>query len=147
MSAEFYVDEGGAEWENSVPVATVDDIAALQDQINALYDYQTNEVVIYDDPNQWEDDELQELAIQDLGDRVSILEEMVDKVPDPTPTPALVQNVKVLNQVKSGELTLDDIHADLEVLNDNVYISAILNFSVVLAVLGFLIGKELWKPW
>lgn len=147
MSAEFYVDEGGAEWQNAVPVATVDDIAALQDQINALYDYQSNEVVIYDDPNQWEQDEVQELAIQDLGDRVAILEQMVDKVPDPTPTPELVQNVKVLNQVKSGELTLDDIHDDMEVLNDNVYIAAILNFAAILALLGYLLGKDLWKPW
>lgn len=150
MNAEFYVDESGSEWENAVPVATVDDIAALQDQINALYDYQNNEVTVYEDPNEWQQDEVQDLAIKDLGDRISVLEAAGNETPDPTPTPSPtpdVWNVKVTNQVKSGELTLDDIHADLEVLNDNVYIFAILNFAVVLAVLGFLIGKELWKPW
>lgn len=147
MSAEFYVDEDGSEWENAVPVATVDDIAALQDQINVLYDYQNNEVTLYEDPNQWQQDELQDLAIEDLGKRVTLLETVVNEVPDPTPSPAIVQDVKVVNQVKSGELTLDDIHADLEVLNDNLYISAIIIFAAALALLGFLIGKELWKPW
>lgn len=147
MNADFYVDENSSAWENAAPVATVDDIAALQDQINVLYDYQNNEVALYEDPNQWQQDELQDLAIEDLGERVTILETMVSEVPDPTSTPALVQDVKVVNQVKSGELTLDDIHADLEVLNDNVYISAILIFAACLALLGYLIGKELWKPW
>lgn len=44
-------------------------------------------------------------------------------------------------------VTLNDIHDDLLVLNDNLIYANLFQFAAILALLGLILGKELWKNW
>lgn len=44
-------------------------------------------------------------------------------------------------------VTLNDIHDDLLTLNDNLIYANLFQFAAILALLGLILGKELWKNW